>query len=110
MSMEDNSNSVTYRKNLIQNQKEVATAAFLGIECGFNNVSMHSINSALRRQEINKTIRRWIQEMLISKEILVDSNGDTINLRATKWYPQGGVLSPLIWNLVVVDLIRDLNE
>jgi retron-type reverse transcriptase len=48
--------------------------------------------------------------MLESRNIIVTLSGETRTVSATRGCPQGGVLSPLLWNLVVYNLIRELNN
>lgn len=84
-------------------------AAFIDIEGAFDKTTFPSISSALARQGVNPTLSTWITNMLRLRAVQVTVNGTT---RATvmKGCPQGGVLSPLLWNLVVDSLIKRLNH
>jgi hypothetical protein len=48
--------------------------------------------------------------MLESRNISATLSGETRTVSVTRGCPQGGVLSPLLWSLVVDDLIRELNN
>jgi hypothetical protein len=47
--------------------------------------------------------------MLGSKEIIATLAGETLEGSVARGCPQGGVLSPLLWSLVVDELIGGLN-
>jgi hypothetical protein len=48
--------------------------------------------------------------MLESRSMIATLNGETLEVSVTKGCPQGGVLSPLLWNLVVDEFLGELNE
>ena len=48
--------------------------------------------------------------MLSSRYIIYSLIGETIQVTSIRGCPQGGILSPLLWNLTMDDLLRDLNE
>jgi hypothetical protein len=48
--------------------------------------------------------------MLESRNISATLSGDTLRATAARGCPQGGVLSPLLWSLVVDDLLWGLNN
>ena len=92
------------------NFKETALCAFLDIEGAFDNTSYASINTALRNKGADTTTMRWIQAMLSSREITAALGDTSITVTAIKGCPQGGVLSPLLWSLVVDFLLNKLTR
>jgi hypothetical protein len=48
--------------------------------------------------------------MLESRNIKATISGETLGAAAVKECPQGGVFSPLLWSLVVDDLLWGLNN
>ncbi|XP_062714697.1 uncharacterized protein LOC134291220 [Aedes albopictus] len=54
-------------------------------------------------------IVNWIGKMLSEREISSNLGSSFISVRAVKGCPQGGVLSPLLWSLVVDDLLKQLE-
>jgi hypothetical protein len=48
--------------------------------------------------------------MLESRNIRATLSGETLGVAAAKGCPQGGVLSPLLWSLIVDDLLWGLNN
>jgi hypothetical protein len=83
---------------------------FLDIEGVFNNTSYDSITAALDRHGVSPTIRRWIRATLegrwASATLVVVSRSIAVARGCT----QRGVLSPLLWCLVVDELLTRLNE
>lgn len=89
--------------------KEIALCSFLDIEGAFDNTSYSSMARAMKKKNFHTCIVNWIHTMLAKREITSELGGSSITVRATKGCPQGGVLSPLMWSLVVDDLLRSLE-
>lgn len=90
--------------------KEVAMVAFLDISGAFNNVSFTAIIRALQEKGLHSSLIRWIQNMLSSRLILTCRGEANMAVLVDRGCPQGGVLSPLLWSLVVDGLLRELEE
>jgi hypothetical protein len=91
-------------------QKQTALGVFLDIEGAFNNTSYDSICAALARHGVSRTIIRWIQATLEGRWATATLGGFSRSKVVARGYPQGGILSPLLWCLVVDELITRLNE
>jgi hypothetical protein len=50
------------------------------------------------------------KKMLESTNIIVTFSGETMGVSVAWGCPQGGVLSPLLWGLVVDDFLWELND
>jgi hypothetical protein len=100
---------VTRIENAIQ-YKEIALGAFLDIQGAFERTSFNTIIQAAGRNGIEPALCRWICAMLESRNISATLSGEARTVSATRECPQEGVLSPLLWSLVVDDLIRGLNN
>jgi hypothetical protein len=100
---------VTRIENAIQ-YKEIALGAFLDIEGAFDRTSFNTIIQAARRHGIEPALCRWICAMLERRNRSATLSGETRTVSATRGCPQGGVLSPLLWRLVVDDLIRGVKN
>jgi hypothetical protein len=48
--------------------------------------------------------------MLENRSIIATLSGETLEVSVTRGCLQGGVLSPLLWSLVVDGLLGELNE
>jgi hypothetical protein len=72
--------------------------------------SFDTIKQAAERHGIEPAICKWIYAMLDSKNINAILSGETLRANAARGCPQGSVLSPLLWSLVVDDLLWELNS
>ena len=59
---------------------------------------------------IKPAICKWIECMLKGRIVQSDLLGDELWATTTKGCPQGGVLSPILWCLLVDSLIIELNK
>ena len=90
-------------------QREIAMGAFLDIEGAFNNTRYDTMCDALVRHGIECTILRWIKATLEGRVTFATLNEISLRLAIFRGCPHGGVLSPLLWCLVVNDLITRLS-
>ena len=90
--------------------KEIALVAILDIEGAFDNTSLEAIKEAAEKHGIDEICCRWIQAMLSSRIIKSSLYDKEAMVKATRGCPQGGVLSPLLWCLVMDELLTQLNE
>ena len=90
--------------------KQLALGTFLDIEGAFDNTNFDSICKAAQRHGIANTIVKWIGNMLKSRKITVSYFEDKIEATVSRGCPQGGVLSPLLWCLVVNELLTKISQ
>jgi hypothetical protein len=84
--------------------------AFLNIEGAFNNISFHVIITAARERGLEETCCRWVGSMLESRLVHTSLMGSNMTDTVIGGCLQGGVLSPLLWNLVVDRLLAVTND
>jgi len=85
--------------------KEYFLAAFLDIEGAFNNVTPTAITGALTELSIERPIVGLIHTMLTSRVVHSTKGSAHSTRNVSRGTPQGGVLSPLLWVLVVNKLL-----
>ena len=90
--------------------KEVALATFIDIEGAFDNTTYEVIKRALELRGLNPQVIEWIDSMLRGREITAKLGETTATIEASRGCPQGGVLSPLLWSVVVDDLLTSLSS
>ena len=92
------------------NNKEYALGVFLDIEGAFNNASLASLLNVMRSKGVGDTVIRWIDFMLSNR--IARANSGITNLEVCLWkgFPQGGVLSALMWILVADGLLELLKK
>lgn len=89
--------------------REFTLASFLDIEGAFNNVETASIRNALEKAGAEGAIVDWIDNMLKSRIINSEMAGDAVKKTVTRGTPQGGVISPLLWLLVVDQVLESMK-
>jgi retron-type reverse transcriptase len=89
--------------------RKIALGTFLDIEGASDSISFDIITKAAKRHGLEDMICRWIGSMLRSKKITATLARETLEESVTRGCPQGGILSPLLWSLVVDEPIRGLN-
>lgn len=90
--------------------REIALCAFLDIEGAFDNASHEVIVSKANNRGVPLTLSRWINNMLKTRRVQSTLLNETREISTTRGCPQGGVLSPLLWNLVVDDLLEQVSR
>jgi ribonuclease HI len=78
---------------------EYALGVFLDIQGAFDNVKPSSIVQGMKDKGIDSSIIKWYNHYLRNRAVTVSYKGITTERRLTLGTPQGGVLSPLMWNL-----------
>jgi hypothetical protein len=100
---------VVHRLEKSFKHKEVALGAFLGIEGAFENIYFNAMVEAARERGLEETCCRWIRSVLESRLVHAFLIGSSLAARVAGGCPQGGVLSPLLWNFVD-ELLAGLND
>ncbi|GJQ67279.1 hypothetical protein Trydic_g8180 [Trypoxylus dichotomus] len=101
---------LAWRAEIAFGHKEIGLATFLNIEGAFDRASFLSMERALQRRGVGPTLTKWITSMLNNRTVHVSMNLCNIGATAVAGCPQGGVLSPLLWCLLVDDLLSDLRR
>jgi hypothetical protein len=90
--------------------KEIALGAFPDIEGASDTASFGITAQASESHGIAPTICRWISSMMKSRNIKTTLYGETMRASTARRCLQGGVLSPLLWSLVVDQHLWELND
>jgi len=90
--------------------QEYSMVAFLDIEGAFNNVRTEAIMRGLLRLKVDDRVSNLINQMLISRIVNSELGESTIRRQVVRGTPQGGVLSPLLWNIAINGLLVELEK
>ncbi|MCF6239054.1 MAG: hypothetical protein L3J79_09665 [Candidatus Marinimicrobia bacterium] len=88
---------------------QFALGVFLDISGAFDNLDPQAGIAGMRRKGLPNFIVDWYAHYLLNRSIEVELKGVEGSRGLTLGTPQGGVLSPLIWNLAFDELL-DLFE
>jgi len=86
-------------------KKGFVMGTFLDIEGAFDNISFDAISRAIHNSPIDETTAGWISYMVNNRYVSITHKNKRTKIRITRGCPQGGILSPFLWNLVVDDLL-----
>ena len=86
-------------------KKGYVLGVFLDIEAAFDNVSFKAVAEAIHKTRLDPATAQWIINMVSNRYITINHKEATKTIRIRRGCPQGGILSPFLWNLVVDDLL-----
>ena len=92
------------------NLKGFAIGTFMDIEGAFNHTSSEVIRIAMIRQGVPIAILDWTCHMLGNRNITITKGNNTLRGIVESGCQQGRVLSPLLWSLVVDELLHLLTD
>jgi Reverse transcriptase (RNA-dependent DNA polymerase) len=91
--------------------KEVALSPFMDIQGAFDNTGFESIRAAAVSRHIDPESVEWIIGIRECRIVTAGLGEEQVTVKTTRGCPQGGVLSPLLWSLMVIDeLLNDLDR
>ena len=76
----------------------------------FDNITFRGIAAALRGLGVSSVLITWIENMMEHRTIQVELQGETVKREVVKGNPQGGILSPFLWNCVLNTLLTELRN
>lgn len=88
------------------NNKEAAMVAYLDIEGAFNRVTFLSMEQAMKKFGMSNLMVRWVSHMLRNRSVEAEIKGCRRTRLVERGCPQGGVLSPRLWNMVIDELLE----
>lgn len=79
----------------------------VSLDCSgaFDTISFLSARLAMERLLIPPCLIRWYDGILRNRSVTANLQGCETSIRPGKGSPQGGVLSPIIWNFIIDDLL-----
>ena len=89
---------------------QVLMCTFLDVQGAFDNTNFEVLKNATIGRGVNPVIVGWTVHMLKQRKIKASLGDANITFRPTRGCSQGGVLSPLMWLLVVDELLLRLRD
>ena len=90
--------------------KQISLCGFIDITGAFDNTTYEAIETSMVQKNIPPLIINWTLQMLKGRIISTTIGDEKLSISATRGCPQGGVLSPLLWTLVIDDLLNLLKQ
>ncbi len=82
-----------------------AFGIFLDIEGAFDNIPFTAIKRALEKTKAKGNVSNWILHFISTRKLKLNLKGVAIIIWILAGCPQGGVLSPFLWNIVLDSLL-----
>ena len=91
-------------------KKRPALGVFLDIAGAFDNIKFSAIERALLELEVPNVLIHWIKFMLGHRTVKASLYGKDVTRKMERGCPQGGILSPFLWNCVINSLLLKLER
>ena len=90
--------------------KEYVLAVSLDCSGAFDSIRFDSAERGMRRKGIPDNIIRWYCNLLRGRLVTASVQGKIECVVPARGSPQGGVLSPLIWNIIIDELLSSFKN
>ena len=87
-------------------KKQYALGVFLDVEGAFDKISFKAIQRGLINKGIETKTINWIMDMTTTRSLEIEHKNENIIFKIKRGVAQGGILSPLIWNIVLDSLLQ----
>lgn len=92
-----------------KSEGRICAAVFLDIKSAFDSITHNAIFESLEELGLGGHIYRWLTSYLDGRYIYISTEaGDTRLFPVTRGVPQGGVLSPTLFQLPLISLVKKL--
>ena len=91
-------------------RKEKVIAVSLDCTGAFDCVGFDAASDALITKGVPEGMTRWCTYLLRGRKVTANLQGVTQTITPGRGSPQGGILSPLVWNLVMDSLLKDFQS
>ncbi len=83
----------------------------VSLDCSgaFDCIRFSSARKALENHGVPGAIVTWYENILRARQVSADLQGTKKTITPTQGSPQGGILSPLVWNLVMDSLLTQFS-
>ncbi len=84
----------------------------VSLDCSgaFDNIRFEAARRCMETQKIPYNIIRWYTNLLKSRSVLAQVQGIQKTIKPSRGSPQGGVLSPLVWNIIMDSFLSQYRK
>lgn len=82
----------------------------MDVERAFDNTDFDIIMKAARSRQMDEVALNWIISMFSGRSVQATICGSSMKLGVTRGCPQGGILSPILWCMVIDSMLVKLND
>jgi retron-type reverse transcriptase len=88
----------------------IVVVVTLDISGAFDNLRWSKVLECMRKQNVAKKTYEIFKDFLSNRKVQLNLNGESITRYLTKGSPQGAIVSPTLWNLVMNELLVSLKK
>ena len=89
---------------------QMCLAVSLDCSGAFDRIKFDSADAAMEQMQVPHCIRTWYANILKNRKVKASIQGEELTVVPTRGSPQGGVLSPLVWNLIMNTLLSSFHH
>ncbi len=84
----------------------------ISLDCSgaFDCIKFESAEACMKQKGIPQIITKWYVNLLKNRLVTANVQGQKAWIKPNRGSPQGGVLSPLIWNLIMDSLLSSFSK
>ncbi len=90
--------------------RQLLLAVSLDCSGAFDNISFVSARRNMERRKVPENIIRWYCNLLKDRHVKATVQGKEVLIKPSRGSPQGGVLSPLVWNIIIDEILQVFKE
>lgn len=95
---------VTYIEKGLHEKLDVV-AVSLDCSGAFDNIKFTSACNAMQQHALPEQLILWYKNLLQNRTLTLEFGNETSQIKPTVGSPQGGILSPIVWNLILNELL-----
>ena len=89
--------------------KEITVGIFLDIKGAFDNIKIDFALTEMRLKGVDEDICKWYEKYLLNRNSAIELNGYQERFGINRGLPQGGNLSPIVYNMSIDRHLNGLN-
>ncbi len=89
---------------------EYLLAVSLDCSGAFDSIKFEAAQEGMRKKNFPENINKWYTNLLKGRLVATEIQGITAQVHPARGSPQGGVLSPLIWNIVMDKFLNKYGD
>lgn len=97
-------------REAVRSDKKYALGIFFDIRGAFNNLWWPRILESMREKDCNSKALGLLSDYLNDRTAVIQGRYHRVEKQVSKGCPQGSILGPELWNLVLDDLLTKLEE
>lgn len=96
---------IKYKNQITRSTKKYIMTIFVDVKGAFDNLWWPALSRAIRNRGAPNKLTAIIKNYLTNREVIYTRGNRSVSKKTTKGCPQGSVLGPTLWNLLLDELL-----